>query len=124
MNPIDPNSSADQAKSTPSPGAASAAEGRPLAETDIGLVRVLEDLIDVLMRKGVLQFTDLPEAAQLKLLQRQTARAGLQDPLRLLAPEGEELTITPGDITTAQEEPEISPDPSGKKPGGPGFEKI
>jgi hypothetical protein len=62
-----------------------------LSETDVGLVRVLEDLIDVLIRKGVLQFTELPEAAQAKLLQRRTARAGLQEPLRLLGPDEEDL---------------------------------
>lgn len=62
-----------------------------LSETDIGLVRVLEDLIDVLISKGVLQFTELPAAAQAKLLERRTARAGLQDPLRLLDPDNDSL---------------------------------
>ena len=36
-------------------------------ESDLGLVRVLEDLVQVLIEKGVLMFTDLPEAAQEKL---------------------------------------------------------
>lgn len=62
-----------------------------LSDTDLGLVRVLEDLIDVLIRKGVLQFTELPAAAQAKLLERRTARAGLQDPLRLLGPDNDSL---------------------------------
>lgn len=66
-------------------------DGNPLSETDIGMVRVLEDLIDVLIRKGVLQFTELPAAAQAKLLERRTAREGLQDPLRLLDQDGEAL---------------------------------
>lgn len=62
-----------------------------LSDTDLGLVRVLEDLIDVLISKGVLQFTELPAAAQAKLLERRTARAGLQDPLRLLGPDNDSL---------------------------------
>jgi len=33
-------------------------------ESDLGLVRVLEDLVQVLIEKGVLMYTDLPEAAQ------------------------------------------------------------
>lgn len=36
-------------------------------ESDLGLVRVLEDLVQALIDKGVLLFTDLPEAAQEKL---------------------------------------------------------
>lgn len=48
-----------------------------LSQTDIGLARVLEDLIDVLINRGLLQFTDLPEAAQAKLLERRQTRASL-----------------------------------------------
>jgi len=48
-----------------------------LSQTDIGLARVLEDLIDVLITRGVIQFTDLPEAAQAKLLERRQTRATL-----------------------------------------------
>lgn len=36
-------------------------------ESDLGLVRVLEDLVQVLIDKGVIMFTDLPDAAQEKL---------------------------------------------------------
>ena len=42
--------------------------------TDRELARVLEDLIDVLIKKGVLQFTDLPVAAQEKLMLRKSIR--------------------------------------------------
>ena len=48
-----------------------------LSQTDIGLARVLEDLIDALINRGLLQFTDLPEAAQAKLLERRQTRASL-----------------------------------------------
>lgn len=60
-----------------------------LAATDTELVRVLEDLIDVLVNKDVIHFTDLPEAAQRKLLSRRDTRAGLRDGLRLLDDESE-----------------------------------
>lgn len=45
--------------------------------SDSGLVRVVEDLIDVLINRGVFQFTDLPEAAQVKLMERRLSRASL-----------------------------------------------
>ena len=55
-----------------------------LSQTDTSLVRVLEDLIDVLINRGVIQFTDLPEPAQAKLLERRETRASLKDRLQLL----------------------------------------
>jgi hypothetical protein len=56
----------------------------PLALTDTDLARVTEDLIDVLIDRGVIQFTDLPVAAQNKLLQRRQTRATLSRRLNLL----------------------------------------
>jgi len=56
----------------------------PLSQSDTSLVRVLEDLIDVLITRGVIQFTDLPEAAQAKLLERRETRANLSNRLLLL----------------------------------------
>ena len=60
-----------------------------LSQTDIGLARVLEDLIDVLITRGVIQFTDLPEAAQAKLLERRETRASLNNRLQLLPMDGD-----------------------------------
>jgi hypothetical protein len=54
-----------------------------LARTDLGLIRVVEDLIDTLMDKNVLRFTDLPEAAQQKLVARRSLRKSL-DSLHLI----------------------------------------
>lgn len=45
-----------------------------LQNSDNDLVRVLEDVIDLLTTKGVIQFTDLPAAAQNKLLTRKKIR--------------------------------------------------
>lgn len=60
------------------------AEANPLALTDADLARVTEDLIDVLIDRAVIQFTDLPVAAQNKLLQRRQTRASLARRLDLL----------------------------------------
>lgn len=45
-----------------------------LAESDQSMVRVLEDLIDTLIGKNLISFTDLPDAAQAKLLERRSLR--------------------------------------------------
>lgn len=45
-----------------------------LETTDREIVRVLEDLIEVLVDKNVLMFTELPLAAQDKLIRRRRAR--------------------------------------------------
>jgi hypothetical protein len=48
-----------------------------LSASDISMVRVLEDLLEVLIAKKVILFTDLPTAAQKKLLERRSARSKL-----------------------------------------------
>lgn len=48
-----------------------------LKQSDLDMIRVLEDLIAALMQKGVLRITDLPEAAQAKLVGRSRARDAL-----------------------------------------------
>lgn len=63
---------------------ADAAGHQALASTDAGLARVTEDLIDILIHRGVIQFTDFPPGAQAKLLQRRQTRATLSKRLRLL----------------------------------------
>ena len=45
-----------------------------LAKTDLEFVRVLEDVVDLLMAKGVMLFTELPPQAQAKILARQSLR--------------------------------------------------
>ena len=47
---------------------------RHLNSSDRDLIRVIDDLITLLTDKGVIQFTDLPAAAQQKLMQRQSLR--------------------------------------------------
>lgn len=48
-----------------------------LADSDQGMVRVLEDLIETLIAKNLIRFTDLPEAAQAKLLERRSLRSSV-----------------------------------------------
>lgn len=55
-----------------------------LANSDAGLARVTEDLIDILINRGVIQFTDFPPPAQAKLLQRRHTRESLSNRLKLL----------------------------------------
>lgn len=60
-----------------------AGEEHPLDASDLPLVRVLEDLIEVLIERAVIRVTDLPPAAQAKLSERRGKRSALQG-LRLL----------------------------------------
>jgi hypothetical protein len=48
-----------------------------LSQSDVETIRVIEDVVDVLIRKKLLLLTDLPQAAQKKLLERQRMRSEL-----------------------------------------------
>ena len=50
---------------------------KSMLDSDLAMSRVVEDLIDLLIQKGLIRFTDLPEAAQKKLLARTEARTDL-----------------------------------------------
>ncbi|WP_067515766.1 hypothetical protein [Endozoicomonas ascidiicola] len=53
--------------------------GNQLMETsDIEFIRVLEDVIDLLIDKEVIQFTEFPDAVQRKLLNRRRYRESLR----------------------------------------------
>jgi len=58
-----------------------------LADTDRGMARLTEDLIDTLINKGVIKFTDLPPAAGAKYLERQAKRQKLTAIQSLVADE-------------------------------------
>jgi hypothetical protein len=62
--------------------------GDVLRDSDLSFVRVLEDVIDLLIERSVIRFTDLPLPAQTKLLQRRDRRRQQQG-LQLLS--GEDL---------------------------------
>ncbi|WPP00030.1 tryptophan synthase subunit beta [Pseudomonas sp. HR96] len=50
---------------------------KQLKQSDLDMIRVLDDLIQVLTSKGVIRVTDLPAAAQAKLMDRSHAREAL-----------------------------------------------
>ena len=52
-------------------------EQSTLEQSDMRLVRVLEDLIDLLIARDVIRFTDLPLPAQEKLMERRSMRQSL-----------------------------------------------
>lgn len=58
-----------------------------LANSDLRLVRVLEDLIDLMIDKELIRFTDLPPPAQEKLMERRNLRRSMYG-LRLLDDSG------------------------------------
>ena len=49
-----------------------------LIKSDLDLTRVLEDLIELLVSRSLINFTDLPEPAQQKLMERRKARSRLR----------------------------------------------
>lgn len=63
---------------------------RGVTASDAALVRVLEDLINVLVDRGVIRITDLPAAAQAKLTARDDWRSQMHT-LSLLDDDSESL---------------------------------
>lgn len=55
-----------------------------LQASDHDFVRVLEDVVELLIGKGVIMFTELPESAQQKILSRQRWRSQMSRSLDLL----------------------------------------
>ncbi len=55
-----------------------------LDETDQDFVRVLEDVVQLLIDKGIILFTDLPASAQEKIMRRQQLRSELGERLDLI----------------------------------------
>jgi len=52
----------------------SLAKSAPFRESDIQLVRVLEDVINLLIERSIIRFTDLPLTAQKRLNDRESMR--------------------------------------------------
>lgn len=50
-----------------------------LSLSDVSIIRVLEDLIDVLIKKKVIMLTDLPEEARDKLRERKRVRKKMEN---------------------------------------------
>jgi hypothetical protein len=55
-------------------------DGRPnIAALDTATIRVIDDIVELLVRKNLIMFSELPEAARDKLLARRRMRALIQD---------------------------------------------
>lgn len=59
-----------------------------LTRTDPGMIRVIDDLVDVLITKNIIKFTDLPHEAQEKLLNRKKVRSDLNKDTIIMDDEG------------------------------------
>ena len=59
-----------------------------LSESDQNLIRVIEDIVDTLIAKNLIMFTDLPLHAQEKILERKSTRRKMSGPLDII--EGED----------------------------------
>lgn len=57
----------------------------PLGATDQDLIRVLEDVVDLLIAKGLILFTELPVDAQQKIMRRQQMRSAISSTLDLIS---------------------------------------
>jgi len=55
----------------------------PFGDADADFVRVIEDVIDTLIQNNVIMLTDLPVAAQKKLMERKGMRNKMQGALNL-----------------------------------------
>ncbi len=65
-------------------------DGEEWLESDLALSRVFEDLIDLLIAKKHIMFTDLPAAAQQKLIERRGLRKEFAYVETLFSPDDED----------------------------------
>lgn len=65
----------------------SSAERPDMRQSDLEMIRVYEDLIDILISKRIVVLTDFPTAAQEKLVRRKRLRSSLSSLTEVLAPE-------------------------------------
>jgi hypothetical protein len=65
-------------------------ERRTMLQSDLEMIRVYEDLIDILISKRVVVLTDFPTAAQEKLVRRKRLRTSLSSLTEVLAPEDDD----------------------------------
>ena len=68
-------------------GQGGSAERPDMRQSDLEMIRVYEDLIDILISKRIVVLTDFPTAAQEKLVRRKRLRSSLSSLTEVLAPE-------------------------------------
>jgi len=72
-------------------GAQLGESAQPLLRSDLELILLIEDLVQLLLDKNTILFTELPEAARRKLLQREVLRQEHRPALELLERESDTL---------------------------------
>lgn len=65
-------------------------ERATMLQSDLEMIRVYEDLIDILISKRIVVLTDFPAAAQEKLVRRKRLRSSLSSLTEVLAPEDDD----------------------------------
>jgi hypothetical protein len=65
-------------------------ERSSMLQSDLEMIRVYEDLIDILISKRIVVLTDFPTAAQEKLVRRKRLRSSLSSLTEVLAPEDDD----------------------------------
>ena len=63
----------------------SSSDASSLDTSDQDLIRVLEDVVELLIAKGLILFTELPERAQQKIMRRQHMRSQVSDLQNLIS---------------------------------------
>jgi hypothetical protein len=61
-----------------------------MLQSDLEMIRVYEDLIDILISKRIVVLTDFPSAAQEKLVRRKRLRSSLSSLTDVLAPDDDD----------------------------------
>jgi hypothetical protein len=84
---------APDSESAPRPLPHTAAVRSEMEQSDREMIRVYEDLIDLLIGKNLLLLTDLPPAAQDKLLRRKRLRAMLSPLADIIDADEDETSI-------------------------------
>lgn len=64
-------------------------ERAEMTHSDLDMIRVYEDLIDILVTKRIVVLTDFPQAAQAKLVRRKRLRSSFSAIADVLAPDDE-----------------------------------
>lgn len=65
-------------------------ERSSMLQSDLEMIRVYEDLIDILISKRIVVLTDFPPKAQEKLVRRKRLRSSLSTLTEVLAPEDDD----------------------------------
>jgi FMN phosphatase YigB (HAD superfamily) len=65
-------------------------ERSSMLQSDLEMIRVYEDLIDILISKRIVVLTDFPTRAQEKLVRRKRLRSSLSSLTEVLAPEDDD----------------------------------